>query len=105
MAPRGGFNINSRTITAPLAAFTMAGLLFVYTRSSISAAKRNAQRHRQADGGQINWENETKRRHGMMETPGDDGKSAVTELLGQVNEQAASGQERIKARLYRPETK
>ncbi|KAH8786088.1 hypothetical protein BGZ57DRAFT_756946, partial [Hyaloscypha finlandica] len=41
-------------ITAPLAAFTMATLLFVYSRTSIQAAKRNAQKHREADGGQIN---------------------------------------------------
>lgn len=54
---------------APLAAFTMAGLLFVYSRSSIQAAKRNAQRHREADGGQINWNNENLRRHGQLPPP------------------------------------
>jgi hypothetical protein len=54
---------------APLAAFTMAGLLFVYSRSSIQAAKRNAQRHREADGGQINWNNENLRRHGQLAPP------------------------------------
>ena len=43
-------NINARTVGAPLVAFTMAALLFVYTRSSIYAAKRNAQNHRIADG-------------------------------------------------------
>ena len=47
----------------------MAGLLFVYTRSSIHAAKRNAERHRAADGGQISWNNESKRRHGVLEKP------------------------------------
>ena len=47
----------------------MAGLLFVYTRSSIYAAKRNAERHRAADGGQISWHNESKRRHGALELP------------------------------------
>ena len=51
----GGITINARTIVAPLVAFTMAGLLFIYTRSSIHAAKRNAERHREADGGQISW--------------------------------------------------
>jgi hypothetical protein len=50
----------------PLAAFTMASLLFVYTRTSIRSAKANAQRHREADGGQINWANETRRRHGLV---------------------------------------
>ncbi|KAJ5051587.1 uncharacterized protein L3040_001363 [Drepanopeziza brunnea f. sp. 'multigermtubi'] len=64
----------------PLAAFTMATLLFVYTRTSIAAAKRNAQRHRDADGGQINWHNENLRRHGRIETPGEG--STVAELLG-----------------------
>jgi hypothetical protein len=47
----------------------MATLLFVYARSSINAAKRNAQRHREADGGQINWNNENRRRHGLLEPP------------------------------------
>lgn len=52
---------------APAAAFIMAGLLFVYTRTSIRAAKLNAQRHREADGGQISWHNESLRRHGQMD--------------------------------------
>ena len=47
----------------------MAGLLFVYSRSSIHAAKRNAARHRAADGGQISWYNESQRRHGALEKP------------------------------------
>jgi len=51
----------------PLAAITMAGLLFFYSRTSIRAAKLNAQKHREADGGQISWRNESARRHGMME--------------------------------------
>ncbi|EKG21864.1 hypothetical protein MPH_00784 [Macrophomina phaseolina MS6] len=52
---------------APLAAFTMAGLLFLYTRTSIRAAKLNAQKHREADGGQISWKNESRRRHGQAD--------------------------------------
>ena len=47
----------------------MAGLLFVYSRSSIHAAKLNAARHRAADGGQISWYNESQRRHGALEKP------------------------------------
>ena len=47
----------------------MAGLLFVYSHSSIHAAKRNAARHRAADGGQISWYNESQRRHGALEKP------------------------------------
>ncbi|KAI9688483.1 MAG: hypothetical protein M1822_001432 [Bathelium mastoideum] len=61
--------LNPRTLTAPLAAITMAGLLFVYARSSIRAAKRNAQRHREADGGEISWHNENLRRHGQLKRP------------------------------------
>lgn len=45
----------------------MAGLLFIYARTSIRAAKLNAQKHREADGGQINWRNESARRHGQAE--------------------------------------
>ena len=61
----------SRTLTAPIVAITMAGMLFVYSRTSIKAAKRNAERHRMADGGQINWQNENQRRHGKLERPDD----------------------------------
>lgn len=50
----------------------MAGLLFVYSRTSIRAAKLNAQKHREADGGQISWHNESRRRHGQMDKIEDD---------------------------------
>lgn len=63
------WNVNARHLVAPIAAFTMASLLFVYTRSSIYAAKRNAKRHREADGGQISWYNESQRRHGALDKP------------------------------------
>ena len=58
-----------RTLLAPIVAVTMAALLFVYSRSSIHAAKQNAARHRAADGGQISWYNESQRRHGALEKP------------------------------------
>lgn len=61
--------INARTTTAPIVAITMAGLLFVYSRTSIKAAKRNAERHREADGGQVSWHKENQRRHGKLEAP------------------------------------
>ena len=61
--------LNPRTLVAPLAAITMAGLLFVYARTSIRAAKLNAQRHREADGGQISWHNQNLRRHGQLKRP------------------------------------
>ncbi|KAK3327126.1 hypothetical protein B0T19DRAFT_420849 [Cercophora scortea] len=41
-------NINPRTVVAPMAAFTMACVLFAYTRSSIQAAKVNAKINREA---------------------------------------------------------
>ncbi|MCJ1283533.1 hypothetical protein MMC26_002863 [Xylographa opegraphella] len=81
----------------------MAGLLFVYTQTSIQAAKRNAQQHREADGGQISWRNETLRRHGAIDTPGD--KGTVRELVGKAREEVAvtvdkgkTEEEKIKAR-------
>lgn len=83
------FNINSRTIVAPVAAFTMAGLLFVYARSSIQAAKRNARKHREADGGQISWHNETLRRHGVLEPPED--QNQIKQLVGVVKDQVKQG--------------
>ena len=43
----------------------------MFTRTSIQAAKRNAQSHRDADGGQIDWRNESLRRHGALERPKD----------------------------------
>lgn len=78
-----------QTITAPLAAFCMASLLFVYARTSISAAKRNAQRHRDADGGQINWRNESLRRHGALERPEE--QDTVGELLRGRKEDVRAG--------------
>lgn len=81
--------ITRQTITAPLAAFTMAGILFVYSRTSIQAAKRNAQKHREADGGQINWHNETLRRHGKLEPPED--QSTVKQLVGLAKDKVAKG--------------
>jgi len=103
MAKSRNFHVNPRTIAAPIAALTMAGLLFVYTRTSIKAAKRNAQQHREADGGQISWRNETLRRHGAIDTPGD--KGTVRELVGRAKEEVAltvdkgkTEEEKIKAR-------
>jgi hypothetical protein len=48
----------------------MALLLFFYSRTSIQAARLNAQKHREADGGQISWRNESLRRHGARERIG-----------------------------------
>jgi hypothetical protein len=81
-----------QTITAPLAAFTMAGLLFVYSRTSIQAAKRNAQKHREADGGQINWHNESLRRHGMLDPPVE--QEPIKQLAGIAKEKVGLGENR-----------
>lgn len=70
---------------APLAALTMAGLLFVYARTSIRAAKLNAQKHREADGGQISWHKESMRRHGTLERLDDDRGTFKEALMGDVS--------------------
>lgn len=54
-------------MTAPLAAVIMAGLLYTYSVTSIRAAKRNAQLHREADGGQLDMRKESLRRHGALD--------------------------------------
>lgn len=56
-----------RTVAAPLAAFTMAILLYTYSVTAIGAAKRNAALHREADGGQLDMRRESLRRHGVLD--------------------------------------
>lgn len=53
--------------TAPIAALVMAGILYTYSVTSIRAAKRNAQLHREADGGQVDMRRESLRRHGVLD--------------------------------------
>lgn len=65
--PRGGSAFNPRAVTAPIAAVVMAGLLYTYAVTSIRAAKRNAQLHREADGGQLDMRKESLRRHGVLD--------------------------------------
>lgn len=45
----------------------MAIILYAYSVTSIRAAKRNAQLHREADGGQVDMRKESLRRHGVLE--------------------------------------
>ncbi|KXL48269.1 hypothetical protein M433DRAFT_159319 [Acidomyces richmondensis BFW] len=80
--------INGRTIGAPIAAFTMACLLYLYAHTSIQAAKANAQRHRDADsGGQgLNLVEESKRRHGQAQRL-DYGGSTLIELTREAKSQ------------------
>jgi uncharacterized protein YbjT (DUF2867 family) len=85
----------------PLAAFTMAGILFVYARTSIQAAKRNAQKHREADGGQISWHNENLRRHGKLESP-EQGVSTVAQIVGAVRDkEGAKGKGEVESESER----
>ncbi|TKX18708.1 hypothetical protein C1H76_9498 [Elsinoe australis] len=95
---------NSRQIVAPAAAFTMACILFVYTRTSIRAAKENAQRHRLADsGGQgLDLLNESRRRHGMVDRIEEGGtvkqlaKGAKEQLVGSKARKTGSEVEDVK---------
>lgn len=82
--PWGRRPFNSRTLVAPAAAATMALLLFVYARTSIRAAKANAQRHRDADSGGegLSLLNESRRRHGVDRKLEDGG--VVRQLAGEV---------------------
>ena len=82
------FGLPIRKVYGPFVAFTMTGMLYVYSRSSIQAAKRNAARHREADGGQISWQNENLRRHGKLERPAEEGfvKEVLKTANGKVGE-------------------
>lgn len=89
-------HINRRTIIAPAAAFTMALLLFVYTRTSIRAAKANAQRHRDVDSGGegLSLVNEHRRRHGLAKKVEGDGGTIVElgkAILGEKRKESGSG--------------
>ncbi|THV66221.1 hypothetical protein D6C86_06355 [Aureobasidium pullulans] len=86
--PRRKMPFNSRTVIAPAAAFTMACILFVYTRTSIRAAKANAQRHRDADsnGEGLDLLAESRRRHGRGEKL-DQGGGTLSELAHGAREQ------------------
>jgi hypothetical protein len=70
---------------APAAAFTMACILFVYSTTSIRAAKENARRYRERDtGGEgLSLLEESRRRHGLSgKREGERG--VVGELAGQL---------------------
>ena len=64
----------------------MAGLFYLYSVTSIQAAKRNAKMHREADGGQISWQNENMRRHGVLKAPGGD-KGTIASLMSEARQQ------------------
>jgi len=81
----------------------MAGLLFVYARTSIRAAKLNAQKHREADGGQISWHKESMRRHGQLERLDNDTSTLKEALQGDFSRSKKEkvAQEETKARTER----
>ena len=83
----------TRGLTTVIGAFTVIALFFAYSRSSVQAAKRDAARHRAADGGQISWRNESLRRHGVMDRP--ESPNALGALF--------PGKERDDDRIARPE--
>ncbi|KAI4208590.1 MAG: hypothetical protein LQ346_000100 [Caloplaca aetnensis] len=60
---------STRGLTTAVSAVTVIALFFAYSRSATQAAKRDAVRHRVADGGQISWRNENQRRHGLLSRP------------------------------------
>ena len=86
---------------APLAALTMAGLLFVYARTSIRAAKLNAQKHREADGGQISWHKESMRRHGQLERVENDRNTLKEALQSDFSRAKKEKTPEVKARAER----
>lgn len=88
---------------APLAALTMAGLLFVYARTSIRAAKLNAQKHREADGGQISWHKESMRRHGQLERIENDKNTFKEALMGDVRSNKNKRGESVEERAEKGE--
>ncbi|KAB8606239.1 hypothetical protein FH972_025869 [Carpinus fangiana] len=80
---------NTRQYALPLAAITLGTIIFVYTRTTVAAAKENARRAREADGGKINWRNENARRHGALK------KAEDRTLWGQLTGREADGQTEI----------
>ena len=73
----------------------MAILLFVYARTSIRAAKANAQRHRDADtGGEgLSLLAEHRRRHGRAEKVEGTGGGIVKELGREVLKSTSKGED------------
>jgi hypothetical protein len=51
----------------PMAAFTMAGIVIVYIRSSIRAAKLNVEKRKEEGGGRVDWGLQSQRNHGLAE--------------------------------------
>jgi hypothetical protein len=78
----------------------MACLLFFYSRTSIQAARLNAQKHREADGGQISWRNESLRRHGQMDKIGDGNGKLIAQAF---RERPVTGKDLAREKVERGE--
>jgi len=91
--------LNYRLILGPLGVLTLSALFWVYSRTSIRAAKENARRHREADGGSISWRNEALRRHGALAKP--ETRTLIQELFSggkEDEEQKRKDRETVRAR-------
>jgi len=91
--------LNYRLILGPLGVLTLSALFWVYSRTSIRAAKENARRYREADGGSISWRNEALRRHGALARP--ETRTLMQELFSsgkEDEEQKRKDRETVQAR-------
>ncbi|BFZ56152.1 hypothetical protein PYCC9005_003194 [Savitreella phatthalungensis] len=61
-----------RTVMAPVAAFSMACIVYAYTRSSIHAAKMEVADRRRKDGGGLDLRRESLRKRGLNPDKVDD---------------------------------
>lgn len=50
-----------------MSALLLGTTFYIYSTTTVSAAKENARRAREADGGHISWRREGMRRHGQLE--------------------------------------
>ncbi|KAL9081431.1 MAG: hypothetical protein Q9159_007313 [Coniocarpon cinnabarinum] len=66
-APKSRLQFRPRLLIAPLSALLLGSMIFVYSRTTVAAAKENARRAREADGGSISWRREGMRRHGRLD--------------------------------------
>jgi hypothetical protein len=73
----------------------------VYSRTSVQAAKLNAQKHREADGGQISWRNESLRRHGQLDKIEDDRSNFKQALLSELERKKTKPQEGVQGKADR----
>ncbi|KAF2278079.1 uncharacterized protein EI97DRAFT_466170 [Westerdykella ornata] len=76
-----GLNVG-RNLIVPGSVVILAGLFYVYSRTAVLAAKLNAKKHREADGGQISWSNQSLRNHGQRASVADDMANLREALMG-----------------------